>query len=255
MLNIIINADDLGSFQTGNDAIFRLMSLGKISSSTLIANGPHFTNAIHRMKQFPQYSFGVHLNLSQFEPLTSNEIFTKYHLLDDQNQFCFKKFIFPTPQLMTAIREEWYTQIARIIDHGVKVSHLDSHQHMHTRFWMFPILKFLVQKFNIKKIRSKFSSYYYSRNGHLLRRFIRQLYGSPHYFMQKYLLHLKTPDHFANIHDGIDFLSTYIIKRPITIELMCHPGIQKFEKDFLFLLDNYESKICSPYRLISYHDL
>jgi predicted glycoside hydrolase/deacetylase ChbG (UPF0249 family) len=255
MLNIIINADDLGGFRSCNDGVFQLMSRGKISSSTLMANGPHFSEAARRSKQFPQYSFGVHLNLSQFAPLTSNEIFEKYRLVDRHGQFRFRKFILPTPQLIRAIQREWYAQVAKVIDHGIAVSHFDAHQHMHARLWMFPVLKFLTQKFNVKKIRSKFGVYKFSRSGHVLRRLLRQWRGYPHRFVQKYLLSLKTPDHFANIHDGIDFLSTHTVARPLTIELMCHPGVPHFEDDLPLLLSGYEDKIRSPYRLISYAKL
>ncbi|MDR1434866.1 MAG: ChbG/HpnK family deacetylase [Puniceicoccales bacterium] len=255
MLNIIINADDLGSSLACNKAIFQLMSLGKISSSTLMANGPHFMDAVQGAKQFPQYSFGVHLNLSQFKPLTDAEIFKKHRLINALDQFRFQKFILPTPQLIGAIRGEWYAQVARIIDHGIPISHFDSHNHVHTHLWMFPILKFLSQKFNIKKIRSKFGRHNYSLSGHILRRLLRQFRGIPHRFIQTYFLGLKMPDHFADIYNGFNFFSTHRITHPLTIELMCHPGVCGFQKDLPTLLEDYGSKICTPHRLISYHEL
>jgi predicted glycoside hydrolase/deacetylase ChbG (UPF0249 family) len=255
MLRIIINADDLGSSKNCNDAIFQLMAHGKISSSTLMANGPYFDDAVRHIEQFPQYSFGVHLNLSQFQPLTTANIFEKHNLIDHSGQFHFRKLIFPTPKLIRAIQNEWFTQVAKVRDYGIIISHFDSHQHMHTRLWMFPILKFLSQKFNIHKIRSKFGRYNCSRNGSTLRRLVRQCCGFPHRLIQTRALGFRSPDHFAGIHDGLHFFSTHSVKGPLTVELMCHPGVSGFELDFPTLRENYEHKIRSHYRLISYNEL
>lgn len=67
---IIINADDLGISALVNDAIFELMANHEISSATLIANAPALRDAAPQLKRFPDCSFGAHLNLTQFEPLT-----------------------------------------------------------------------------------------------------------------------------------------------------------------------------------------
>ncbi|MDR0417887.1 MAG: ChbG/HpnK family deacetylase [Puniceicoccales bacterium] len=255
MLKIIINADDLGGFQTSNDAVFTLMALHKISSSTIMANGPFFADAVTRAKNFPHYSFGVHLNISQFFPLTSNVVFQRSGILDVQGAFRYRKFIVPTPALICAIQQEWTTQIAKVYDSGIKISHIDSHQHVHTRLWMYPVLKFLCQRFNIKKIRSKFGRHKLSRSGYFLKRIVRQFRGMLHRTIQTQMLGVCSPDHFACLSDGLDFLSSKKINTDLIIELMCHPGVPKFESDLSTLLGSYEDKICSPYRLTSYHEL
>jgi predicted glycoside hydrolase/deacetylase ChbG (UPF0249 family) len=254
MLKIIINADDLGGFQTCNDAVFKLMALGKISSSTLMANGPFFTDAVTRAKNFPQYSFGVHLNISQFFPLIPDVIFRQSGILDSWDAFRYRKLIVPMPRLIDAIQREWVAQIAKICDFGIKISHIDSHQHVHGHLWMYPVLKFICKKFNIKKIRSKFGRHQYSRNGHFFRRIVRQLRGIPNRVIQIKMLGLRSPDHFACLGDGFDFLFSKKIDADLTIELMCHPGVPHFKGDLFTLLDDYEEKIRSPFRLISYHE-
>jgi predicted glycoside hydrolase/deacetylase ChbG (UPF0249 family) len=75
-------------------------------------------------------------------PLTSGEIFEKDRLTERHNQFRFRKFILPTPQLIHAIQWEWFAQVAKVVDHGIMVSHLGAHQHVHMRLWIFPVLKF-----------------------------------------------------------------------------------------------------------------
>ncbi|MDR2371581.1 MAG: ChbG/HpnK family deacetylase [Puniceicoccales bacterium] len=255
MLKIIINADDLGGFQGCNDAVFELMAKGKISSSTLMANGPFFTDAVMRAKNFHQCSFGVHLNISQFFPLIPDRAFQEFGILDSNGAFRYRKLIIPTGGLIRAIQREWEAQIAKIRDSGITITHIDSHQHVHTRLWMYPILKFICEKFNIKKIRSKFGRHELSRSGHFLKRIVRQVRGVPHRVIQTKMLGLHSTDHFACLGDGLDFLSYKKITADLTIELMCHPGVPHFESDLPTLHSNYESKICSPFRLISYREL
>ena len=72
IINLIINADDLGSSHYIDSEIFNLMSQGLVTSATLIANGPSVETAVKLARQFPGKSFGVHLNLTAFLPLTKD---------------------------------------------------------------------------------------------------------------------------------------------------------------------------------------
>src|SRR5262245_2766147 len=68
-MKIIVNADDLGMSESVNDAIFDGMQRNVITSATMLANGAAVESAVGRLHQFPGYSFGVHLNLTEFEPV------------------------------------------------------------------------------------------------------------------------------------------------------------------------------------------
>ena len=70
--DVIINADDLGLSRRVNDRIFNLIETKRITSATLLTNGPEFLDAVARIKAYPHASFGVHLNLTEFPPLTKN---------------------------------------------------------------------------------------------------------------------------------------------------------------------------------------
>jgi YdjC-like protein len=59
-----------------------------------------------------------------------------------------------TAALRTAIYDELSAQILRVIAAGVPVTHLDSHQHIHTLPKLFPVLKGLQRRFQIRRIRS-----------------------------------------------------------------------------------------------------
>ena len=69
---LIVNADDLGASDVVNDAIFREIEKGRVTSSTFLANGPGVDKAAKAAKQFPHVSFGVHLNLTEYYPLSGD---------------------------------------------------------------------------------------------------------------------------------------------------------------------------------------
>ncbi len=71
-MRLIINADDLGRSPEANRAIFDLMDRGLVTSATVMANGPYVDEALSRVGHYPRGSFGVHLNLTEFRPLTQN---------------------------------------------------------------------------------------------------------------------------------------------------------------------------------------
>lgn len=82
---VIINADDLGISLRVNDSIFELMEYRRISSATLMATGPAFDDAVSRMPKFPHCSFGIHLNLTEFAPLSGK--IRLHQILDKKGEF------------------------------------------------------------------------------------------------------------------------------------------------------------------------
>jgi predicted glycoside hydrolase/deacetylase ChbG (UPF0249 family) len=56
-----------------NDETFDLLRLGLLDSASIIANAPYAEAAIEAAQVYPQCEFGVHLNLTQFKPLTKGK--------------------------------------------------------------------------------------------------------------------------------------------------------------------------------------
>ena len=67
-IDVIVNGDDLGASSEINRAIFDLMAQNKLTSASVLANGACVEAAIERTRYFPRCSFGVHLNVTEFEP-------------------------------------------------------------------------------------------------------------------------------------------------------------------------------------------
>src|SRR5258708_6022248 len=84
-IRLIINADDLGITSVVNDAIFDHIDRGFVSSATLLANGPAVADAAKRIQLFRKASFGVHLNATEFAPLTKDRALSP--ILDGDGRF------------------------------------------------------------------------------------------------------------------------------------------------------------------------
>ena len=134
-MNIVVNADDLGISREVNREIEKAIDLGVVTSSTLMSNAPAFDDGVRIAQQPQNVSFGVHLNLIEFCPLTNTDIFRKYGILDECGCFIEGAIFTITsfdPEFKNAIKEEWSAQIKKVIEAGVIPSHVDSHQHNHT---------------------------------------------------------------------------------------------------------------------------
>ncbi len=135
MRRLIINADDLGADEARNEGIFEAMRAGVVTSASLLPNGPALGHALAGIRSggFERVSFGVHLNLTEGRPLSDGLT----PLTGPGGAFLGKaaahRLLMRTGDeaLEKAIEAETARQIARLLDAGIAVTHLDGHQHVH----------------------------------------------------------------------------------------------------------------------------
>ena len=162
-MRIIINADDFGLNVCVNDRILDLMSRHRITSATFISNAPSVEDAVRKIPREAYCSFGVHLNLTQFEPLTPpKDRGILSACLDEKGYFLGEKYLRSTritSTLRKAFFKELSLQVERMCALGVKISHFDSHNHVHTIPALFPVLKQLQEHFGIRKVRTTWNMF------------------------------------------------------------------------------------------------
>lgn len=248
-LNIVINADDLGISCEVNGAIFDLIEQGIVTSSTAVANGPYIVQACTRIQEYPWCSFGAHLNLSEFEPLTTGAI---QQLLGSSGGFSEEiiRSIGMDSTLKAAIFDELSAQIERLIHLGLNPDHLDSHHHIHTLPKLFPIFKAIQRRYGIKHVRLSRNIYGPDENIPLVLHLKKKLYN----VALKYYVFTKTTQYFT------DFNAFYkcIISGKCpegSVELMVHPGYDNYAVETKLLSEQWKSMVPFPVRLISYQDL
>lgn len=156
MIQLIINADDFGLSQSVNKGIIKAHCEGILSSTTIMANMPYFEEASNLAQQHTDLGVGVHLNIIRGTPLSDP---MKIPTLTDNNRFFFNhisKFIF---KLISGkfnpddIRTEYHAQIERVIESGLRPTHLDSEKHHHLLPQIFPIVIEMAKYYHISKIR------------------------------------------------------------------------------------------------------
>ncbi|TFF38783.1 ChbG/HpnK family deacetylase [Mucilaginibacter psychrotolerans] len=131
--NIIANADDFGLNASVNKAILFCFEKEYINSATLLTNTPGFEEAVQIIEDNSCIiNVGVHVNLADCRPLTN----VPARLLNadgtwslEQTNNIFARF---SRQEQKALLQEIHAQINNALQHGVPVSHIDSHYHLHT---------------------------------------------------------------------------------------------------------------------------
>lgn len=148
---VIVNADDLGLSPEVNEATFDLIAAGRLTSATILANGLAVAEAVQRARHFRTCSFGIHLNLTEFEPLTAAR---QSAPLVVAGQLSLRTIpAAPTPRFLHAAFGELCAQVERLLKLGLCISHIDSHHHVHTVPSVFPVVKAVQHRYGIGKIR------------------------------------------------------------------------------------------------------
>lgn len=246
-LYIIINADDLGAGLEINDTIFKLISSNTLTSSTILANAPAFENAVIRIPDYPNCSFGAHLNVTQFKPLTSNVALRS--ILDSKGDFNGNLFHYKVDSVLKqAIFEEWSAQIRKIQSYGIKLSHIDSHQHVHTLPQLFMVLKSIQRKFGIRKVR--ISRNIYSSTMPIVSKGLRYKKMLWNLCLRKYYI-TKTTSGFTSFSTFLEVVKDMEFKCKI-IEIMVHPGSVGHKEETDALQTSWINELPFAVQLINY---
>lgn len=153
---LIVNADDFGLAESVNRGIIVAHRDGIVTSTSLLANGSAFDQAIATSRQFPQLSVGVHLNISEGRPVSPAAQIPS--LVNERGELHFRPFhlwikILRRQISLDEIRLECRAQILKVLHAGVTPTHLDGHLHVHVLPQLSPILIALAREFGIRGVR------------------------------------------------------------------------------------------------------
>ena len=143
MLRII--ADDLGLAESVNDGTVFLLKEGKINGASLMANGEAFDDAVRKLKDLPDANIGIHLVLVEERPLTHIK-------LPKNHKTFFVKYLLGLIK-KNKIEKECDAQIKKILESGVNLQFINSHQHLHLLPGIIDITISLAKKYGIPYIR------------------------------------------------------------------------------------------------------
>lgn len=252
-MDIIVNADDLGASLEINDAVFALMVGKRVTSATMIANGPDIEAACQQAGHFSSCSFGAHLNVTEFRPMSGSRQLQA--ILDDEGEFAGEERIRQVSigtELAEGIFSEFYAQIQRLNSLGVAVTHLDSHHHVHTIPRILPILKKVQKEFNLRKVGITRNIY---AQPQMISRSLAMKKTIYNFFLRRYYQTITTQG-FADFRTFFKCGTTKGVKFN-TVEVMVHPGslVYGYQGETQILRTPWEDTMGRPVRLISYKDL
>jgi predicted glycoside hydrolase/deacetylase ChbG (UPF0249 family) len=254
-VRLIVNADDLGMSDAVNREVFRWMEAGIVTSATLMANGPAVESAAAGSRGFPRCSFGAHLVLTQFRPLTADARLA--FLLDAAGDFGDRRDLLDPwgllarPGVLAAIRAEWSAQVRRLLDLGVPLTHLDSHHHVHALPALFPVVKAIQAEFGIRRLRIPVDLFdgVRHRGGRATvakRRIQRLAYRA--------VFRSATPDHFTSLPAFVE-MAPRLRPGGEVVEVMVHPGNPWTPDEDALLRTDWRARLPFPIEPASYLDL
>lgn len=135
MRRLIVNADDFGLTAGVNRAIVEAHTNGIVTSSTLMASGQAFDDAVRLAKTVPQLSVGCHVVLIDGEPLLDAKRLPSItsasgvRFRDGLKSFAIRALAGRLDP--GEIEAEASAQIRKLQSHGIGVSHVDTHKHTH----------------------------------------------------------------------------------------------------------------------------
>jgi predicted glycoside hydrolase/deacetylase ChbG (UPF0249 family) len=150
---LIVTADELGLNPKRNQGIVDAHCKGIVTSASMLAYGPAFREAVKIAKALPKLDIGVHLNLSEGEPL----VLGHKTLVGDDGRFWgrqearrrAREAVFDLREL----EKECDAQIDTLKGAGVKVTHLNSVDHMHIRGNLAQSLAIVAKKHGLRCFR------------------------------------------------------------------------------------------------------
>jgi predicted glycoside hydrolase/deacetylase ChbG (UPF0249 family) len=246
---LIVNADDFGLTAGVNRAILETHRDGVVSSTTLMANGAAFEDAVTVARSAPNLSVGCHVVLVDGTPVSPPETVDTLVAIrsaepdkfySSLSAFAARAMLggFDPDQLVAEVT----AQIRKIQAAGLQVTHLDTHKHAH----IFPeILVALLRAARIcgvRAIRNPFvpvkamPARLFKGKRNLWKRYgqVRMLHTFSHQFSQRTKRSgLLTPDGIVGvIETGSVETGGYssLLRQTLaslpdgTWELVCHPG-------------------------------
>lgn len=236
MSKLIINADDFGLTTGVNRAIGELHTAGALTCATLMACAAATEEAVRMALATPMLGVGCHVVLVDGEPLLPRDRMQTLVGTDGRFHPKLGRFLLHLRNMRAAeIEAETAAQIESLASKGVRLTHIDTHKHVH----MFPaVLRPVLRaarRSGISVVRNPFEPAWSVRatpGAPWLRRFevtvLRQL--------EKTFQKIVAEEEFATTDGAVGVLATgtldaatvrcllRALPKEGTFELVSHPG-------------------------------
>lgn len=157
-MRIITNADDFGFDEDTLKATIQGFESGALTSATIMATMPQHEEALRYAAAHPEFSFGCHLTWVgdglERVSLPGQEVPCLAHengVLRGSQEIRLKALLGGLS--VDEIARETESQLSRLRDFGIPISHVDSHGHLHKFRPFREALRRVLPKFGIRRVR------------------------------------------------------------------------------------------------------
>lgn len=202
MKRLIVTADDVGLHRGMTDGAIRAHRDGIVTACSIVANGVAFDDAVEKLRGAPSLEVGVHLTLVEERSLTTGELMPKNYV----------SFMLSRPR---NVEPELRAQIERVLATGLRVTHLNGHQHLHLLPRVFSVVEKLAREYGIGYVRRV-----NDRGGRGRRASMAALsfLGRHSSGSNDYTIGVADAGHLRDVEPLLDFVDG-------VTELVTHPGI------------------------------
>lgn len=255
-----MHADDFGFNRDTAKTTIDLFEKGYLSSASIMVNCDASDIAIDFAKKHPEFSYGVHLTfVDEIPPVCRKSNISS--ILKNGRFFNTKEFIMRAllgNLKINDIKNEMTSQISRLYDSGVIVSHVDSHGSVHKLPVFQKAMEEVLPRFGItraRRVQNIFMQYKRERFltamlNSFIQKQISKMFATPNY--------LYIPAHRFD-REWSDFLISQMNKLPenSTLEIVTHPGTEEdyrtFEcKDIIDFNGKIDNK---KHRMVTYRNI
>jgi predicted glycoside hydrolase/deacetylase ChbG (UPF0249 family) len=220
---LVVNADDFGFTPDVNAGIVEGHDRGILTATTLMANGDAFDDAVRLARETPTLDIGCHLVLIGGRSLLTGRAYPR-----------------SAAQLLAALArrelrlyDELAAQVRRIVDAGLRPTHLDTHKHTHLAPPVLDAVARIAESFGIRWVRRPFDiplnalSAGIPRTKRMTSGALGLLRSRFHRVLERH--GCRTTDHFAGFQITGRFRTAELVKLigmlpEGSTEFMCHPG-------------------------------
>lgn len=222
MKTLIVNADDFGFTRDVNEGIVHCHRHGILTATTLMANGAAFDHAVSLARENPDLDVGVHCVLvgGEGQPETISALIAALAA--------------GRIRPLDVIR----VQIEKILEAGIRLTHLDTHKHTHLLPPVLEAVARLSEEYRIRWVRRPFDLPINGQPAPLSRRIVSQGLGFVRQNFHRTLARhgRRMTDHFAGFSltgylDSAGLINLFNQLPEGITELMVHPGFHTAELD------------------------
>jgi predicted glycoside hydrolase/deacetylase ChbG (UPF0249 family) len=231
----IVSADDFGLSARVNAGIVDAHRNGIVTSTTIMAVGAAFEDAARLAGENPDLDIGVHLTLVGERALLPPGKIPS--LADEAGRLPVDVFAFARDYVrgrirLTDIRAELNAQLERVRSAGLRVTHIDSHQHVHMLGGILETTAELCVAHRVPYLRR--AAEHLGRQllcGRPLPQRLLQLAAVRTVALRSWPDSVRCTDRFYGFYSGGRLTEAHLAAvirsmRPgVVAELMCHPGL------------------------------